>query len=218
MNQNKHFARTFLSAAVLLHLSLTVSCSAGLLTGPIRVHKSSRTVTDPDGRAEISRVEFRSSNMTSPQAHNVVGLKRAIRFALLNSGKFSRVSFGAPTTGTTDGTVTQFEFLVRAEETSEINWAWAWPAVYPMPGYWPVQPKSGTVKVTVEVRAFRSGRLVMEKTFVSEKEYSVTIYGFYRTSPIERRILACYEDALEDLARAVAAADFGLAARPGPDS
>ncbi len=209
-------ARTaiFLPAALLL--SFTVSCSAGLLNGPIRVHKSSRTVSAPDGRAEISRVEFRSSNIISPPAHNVIGLKRAIRFALINSGKFSRVTFGPPTTGPTEGVATEFEFLVRAEETSAIDWAWAWPAVYPMSGYWPVQPKSGTVKVSVEVRAFRKGRLVLEKTFVSEKQYSITIYGFYRTSPIERRILGCYEDALEDLARAVAQEDFGAAAWDSP--
>ncbi len=187
--------------------ALSASCTANLLAGRPRLEATGRP-SESAAIGRVARVQFRSSNGASPTNRRLRSLKNALRYALLNSNRFSRVRFRESPGLHPAGHTTDFEFKIRAEEDGNFDWRISWPAVYPMTLYWPLQMKSGKVKVTLEADAYRGSQKVFSKAFSAEREYAITFYGFFRTSPIERESRAALEEALEALTRAVSQVDF----------
>lgn len=89
--------------------------------------------------------------------------------------------------------VVVFDVVSTATYTSKVDWGWAWPAVYPMPGYWPIQPVSGKATVSVALTASDGhGGFILRTAGEGEAEYSITVYGWYRTGAIEEAYQKSY--------------------------
>lgn len=85
---------------------------------------------------------------------------------------------------------------IRPDFEDEYDWWWAWPAVYPMVGYWPIQPRSGkyTIKIEYKIKDGKYSETVSRSISHSGEE-EVQFYGFYRTSSLERMIHLANQEA-----------------------
>ncbi len=91
--------------------------------------------------------------------------------------------------GTMKGSFMIMDIVFRPTYTNDYNWWWTWPAVYPLVGYWPVQLREGTYTASVEYRLLdRSQRILAEDKVEIREQESVTMYGFFRTKPVEQMI------------------------------
>ncbi|WP_300669627.1 caspase family protein [Desulfoluna sp.] len=85
-------------------------------------------------------------------------------------------------------------------ESHKYNWWAAWPAVYPMPFYWPLQPKKGEVSVSMGCGVYtHTGDLVAEYDACESQPYSVTFYGFFNNGDAEANLGSCYKSVFENI-------------------
>lgn len=94
--------------------------------------------------------------------------------------------------------------IVRADitpkESHTFNWWAAWPAIYPMPFYWPWQPKKGEVSVSADCSVYtRAGELVSTYEAQDSRPYSVTFYGFFNNGDARANLKACYASVFDQL-------------------
>lgn len=89
---------------------------------------------------------------------------------------------------------------ITPKEAHEFNWWAAWPAIYPMPFYWPWQPKKGDVSVSMDCSVYTpAGDLVAEYDAYETQPYSVTFYGFFNNGDAEANLGACYSSVFEKM-------------------
>lgn len=199
---------------LLLLASVGVGCRATLLRPNLRVPPASRSA-NASGIAEISRVSVYTNTQGTVEGRSLRAFRVALRRTLLNSNVFARVRFPDSIGPAPAAVGTHFEFRLNVIEDGEFDWRITWPAVYPMPGYWPLQQKSGKVTATMEVIAYRGEQKVMEQKFSRSRPYDIDFYAFYRTSPIEKESRACLYELLADVGNAIAKHPFTPIATPG---
>ncbi|MBU1172880.1 MAG: caspase family protein [Proteobacteria bacterium] len=95
----------------------------------------------------------------------------------------------------------RMKVVVRPKENHTFDWRFTWPAVYPMPFYWPVQYKKGTVAVELQCEVFdNNGSLITQLDTSHSEDYLTKIYGFFRTADAESKLVTCYESVFATLA------------------
>lgn len=90
---------------------------------------------------------------------------------------------------------------ISPKEEHKYNWWVTWPAIYPMPLYWPVQIKKGSVSVALRCEFFDDlGEHITTLNSEKSAKYSIPIYGFFKTGKAEDELRKCYEGAFEEMA------------------
>lgn len=95
------------------------------------------------------------------------------------------------------------DVLLLPKDEGGFNWKISWPAIYPMPLYWPLQTKKGDVSVTIDCTLYRDKDNKINLSSYKSNKYEVTFYGFFRTKPIEEKLEISYEDAIQDIVRQI---------------
>lgn len=174
------------------------ACSPSLVSNRVLVDRSKIDAATAR-TAVLDEVFVDETNSEVVSKRGMRALRQSILNTIHNSGQFAKVldaEAGDPG-DVRDAFV--FEVRVTPRDQGEIDWVWAWPAVYPMPGYWPIQPVAGDVEVRMFVDLMKDGSTMEQFVIASREPYEIFTYGFYRTAPIENAIARAYRDALIDL-------------------
>jgi len=76
------------------------------------------------------------------------------------------------------------------------------PFFYPAPLVWPVSPLWGDAEVIIKTDIFdRNGGLVTTFEVTGSEGYTMILYPYYRTAPIEEALQAAYQKAFEEVGR-----------------
>ncbi|MCB1194045.1 MAG: hypothetical protein H7A23_26865 [Leptospiraceae bacterium] len=76
----------------------------------------------------------------------------------------------------------------------KIFWWLTWPAIYPFSGFWPIQIISADFHLSIRVKIYDKSGLRQNSIEVDDSfQDTIVFYGFYRTSPFERRIQESYK-------------------------
>ena len=136
-------------------------------------------------------------------------LAQSLAQVLASSGKFSRVVENGDATG--DHLQADLDVsLVRT-----YNWWLAWPAVYPMVGYWPLQPYDAKGTLSLKAKGILSGN-PFEFSTNKSIEHSETFYGFFVHSPVEVLLSQAYDQMFLELRSKVAEGSPTTSRRSGP--
>lgn len=197
--------------------ALATGCTANLKMNNLKIDRSLKP--GKEGKAAvISSLNYYSGNsgtFSGNEDKQTRELKKSIANAVYNSGAFEEVA-------ATDDEVHEIknkkniiyiDMKVYAIENGEFNWWVAWPGVYPMPAYWPIQPKEGGVAVNIEISASDSGRILKQFKAYGSDNYDIDLYGFFRTSPIERAAEKAFLGAVDQMQKDLSRFDF----KPGKD-
>jgi len=90
--------------------------------------------------------------------------------------------------------------VITPKESHQFNWWVTWPAIYPMPFYWPFQPKKGEISVAMDSRVYdHTGDLVAHYEAYDSHPFSVTFYGFFHNGNARAILGACYKSVFEHI-------------------
>ncbi len=194
-------------------------CTANLMLNEVRVDRSIREVKTGK-KAVIASVNYWSGNQgtfTKGDEAKLAELKKAVATLIYNSSVFEDVIF---TEGAVKGLksekrkkVLYLDVMIYTTEIGGFNWWITWPGVWPMPGYWPVQRKLGTVSVNIEVTVSDEKGPLGVITAYGADDYKITFYGFYRTETIERSAGRAFMNAAGQLKTRLAQIDSLLKKR-----
>lgn len=136
---------------------------------------------------------------------------------IYNKNYFNNVLGSADSSESRPDTL-RIKVVVRPKEAHTFDWGITWPAVYPMPLYWPFQSKKGSVTVELECEAFdNKGTFIARYVAAHSEEYATKIYGFFRTGDAEAKLVTCYESVFASLAEKIVS-DKKVAALVKPPS
>lgn len=122
---------------------------------------------------------------------------------IYNKNFFNNV-FGSGNTSEGSPDTLRIKVVVRPKEDHTFNWLVTWPAVYPMPFYWPFQIKKGSVAVDLKCEVFdNKGTFISHYEAAHSEEYKTEIYGFFRTGDAEAKLVTCYESVFASLAEKI---------------
>jgi TolB-like protein len=185
--------------SILFLLQGVAGCSAGLLTRRIQVQPSGQT--SPSGNTALVTIQFRAFSGHTPGDKYLSDLEQSIRNGIFNSGQFREVHLkGEKTKQEYD---IFFEVAVIPVDNGKIKWGISWPAVYPMPLYWPLQQKEGFAEVLLSVKVRTALDQINEFSIRKETPYYIHLYGFFRTGPIEDALQKSYYEAIDELTQKV---------------
>jgi hypothetical protein len=68
------------------------------------------------------------------------------------------------------------------------NYWVTWPAIYPVPLYWPIQMRTANYSVVINYSIFQSNKIIFQSSIVESDSYTINLYGFFRTSDFEKMI------------------------------
>jgi TolB-like protein len=182
---------------VLLHF--LNGCAAGLLTRSIQVQRTGTPATN-DNTALVT-VQFRAFSGQGGGNLYLTDLENSIRNSIYNSGQFKEVRLKNESADKDYSAF--FEVTVVPSDNGKIRWGVSWPAVYPMPLYWPLQQKEGFAEVLLNVKVTTPGSPVQEFYVKKDTHYFIHFYSFFRTGPIEDALQASYYDAMDELSQRV---------------
>ncbi len=192
----KHFI-----AGILFVLICAWGCSANLMLTHMRVDRSIRP-SKTGTIAVIASLNYWSGNQgvfSTDDENKTLRMKEAIANLFYNTGLFDDVVYSA---GAAKNLIQEknkkllfFDIVIFTTEIGSFNWWITWPAVYPMPAYWPIQKKTGTVSVNIEITASDAEHTIGTVNSYGSERYSITFYGFFRTSIIERAAEKAFMDA-----------------------
>ncbi len=77
---------------------------------------------------------------------------------------------------------------ISPDYKEEYNYWWTWPAIYPFPGYWPVQIRKAEYTVRIATTISRSNKILFQSKLEQSGQENIYIYEFYRTSEIEEMV------------------------------
>lgn len=90
--------------------------------------------------------------------------------------------------------------VITPKESHHFNWWLSWPAIYPMPLYWPFQPKKGEASVSISSHVYdHTGKRVAQFDADDSQPFSVTFYGFFRNGKAVSALRSCYKSAFEKI-------------------
>lgn len=78
-----------------------------------------------------------------------------------------------------------------------------WPAIWPMPGYWPLQSRTGEYQVVVAYTISQNNKIILQSEVKENRTETVDFYGFYRTSELESMIETANLKALDTCAKEI---------------
>lgn len=119
-------------------------------------------------------------------------LRRSFSQCMANTGLFSKVEMEGSST----------ENTMKAELAIDLDrsfkWWAAWPAIYPMVAYWPVQPYTADGLVTLKAEGEIGGQPL---SFSAKRNFSHTqiMYGFFIRSPVEIGLSNAYDQLFMEL-------------------
>jgi hypothetical protein len=183
-------------------VSLALLSSAGCATVALNAFPDRYEVSESAGSTDIDlyvgSVNFRALRPISQadQAH----FKTIFISHIAKSHYFKSVQDRSRANPSPGSRYVVMDAEVSPREEGEFNWSVSWPAVYPMPFYWPVQSKHGTVSVSIESAFFdQNGTRILDLRGEKTNDYKITFYGFFRTKPAEDQLRQSYQDALAAL-------------------
>lgn len=176
---------------------LMINCSANLLNQRIEYHGSSYQKPNNDKVAVISDFKlYINGGFTNFRNRNA--LKQAVADAIESTGIYSQVLTGKKDFDSGRTEADEFQVHITARDLGKYNWMLAWPAVYPMTLYWPLQPYKGIVVVEYKIK-FTRGNFYSSHIISNEKQHEVTIYGFFNKKDVENKVIPLYYDGLDQL-------------------
>lgn len=132
-------------------------------------------------------------------------LRKSLYQTLGNTGLYSKVS---PDAASSNADTLSIELDVDLD--TRYNWLVAWPAIYPCPAYWPIQPYKASGTISLRARGTIGSR-PFEFTTTREDEHRELLYGFFRKGGSTSMLTRNYDDAFMALRDKLAA---GRAAAP----
>jgi uncharacterized caspase-like protein len=118
-----------------------------------------------------------------------------------NKNFFNSILGSARNKSEGDAGTIRIKIVTNPSETHSDNWLITWPAVYPMPFYWPFQYKKGTVSITMQCEVFDNNGVFLSRLETSHSEdYKTKIYGFFDTRNAEAKLITCYENVFSNIA------------------
>jgi TolB-like protein len=197
----------FIRLDSLILVLFIAGCSAGLLTRKIQVqHIGKPSVYDTKA---LVTVQFRSPAEQRGRDFYLSDLENSIRNSILNSGQFKEVHLKSE--GNNRDYDVFFEVTVTPSDNGRTIWIISWPAVYPMPLYWPLQQKKGNAEVQFEVKVITADNPDQQFYIKKETPYFIRFYSFFKTGPIEDALQASYYDAIDELSQKVQKMSFAPA-------
>ncbi len=188
---------------LIITAAFATACTANLKMDNLKIDKSLKP--GKAGKAAvISSLNYYSGNsgtFTGDEDAQTKALKKSIANAIYNSGSFEEVAVTEEEAKQIKNrkNIIYMDIKVYAIENGSFNWWLAWPGVYPLPAYWPLQPKEGGVAVNIEASASNdSGHIKTIKSYGSDN-YDIDFYGFFRTSPIERAAEKAFLGAVDQM-------------------
>jgi len=191
------------SSLILIHL--VVGCSPGVLTRRIQVQQTGKPSTF--NNTALVTVQFRSPAGQQSGDLYLSDLENSIRNSIFNTGHFKEVHL--KTESYNQDYRVFFEVTVLPRDNGRTKWAISWPAVYPMPLYWPLQQKEGYGEVLLTVKVITPDNPVTEFSIKKETHYFIRFYSFFRTGPVEDALQSSYYEAIDELTQKVRNMSFG---------
>jgi TolB-like protein len=189
----------------LILIQFIAGCSPGLLTRRIEVEQIGKP--SPNSTTALVTVQFRSTSARPVRDLYLSDLENSIRNSIFNSGQFKEVHLKNESQKQ-DYSVF-FEVTVVPSDNGSTNWIISWPAIYPMPLYWPLQQKEGYAEVLLKVKVITPDSPVREFSIKKDTPYFIHFYSFFRTGPIEDALQKSYYDAIDELSQTVRDMSFG---------
>ncbi len=94
---------------------------------------------------------------------------------------------------------------IEADYTRRRTYILDIPLIYPMPGYWPFTPHWGVAKVkTIATLSDVAGRKLLHiTTGIGEDKWSMMVYSYYRSKPIENAFRKAYARSFKKVAESI---------------
>ncbi|MCB9497208.1 MAG: hypothetical protein H6686_10035 [Fibrobacteria bacterium] len=182
--------------ALLLLVSLLGGCAASGLRAGYRSQVQPQPLAGgPELAVPSFRVRSVGVRLTTSQRDR---LTEALFASLGNSGLYRGV-----TDSLSPGSDTLQVDLAIQLKTS-YWWVVAWPAIYPLVAYWPIQPYTAKSSVKLNARGSIGGTPFVHEDR-SEQEHREYLYGFFRKRGVEEMLTRSYEDVFLNLRDHVAA-------------
>lgn len=188
-----------LSCAIIFIHSVE-SCSPAMLGNRIQVGQIGRPANN--NTTAIVSVELRTPEESSGSQLYFSQLENSIRNCIFNSGQFEKVQLKRESSNQQEYSV-YFDINVVPKDNGQTNWLISWPAVYPLVLYWPLQQKRGKAEVVLNVKVITPDKPLQEFSIKKETPYSIKLYSFFRTGPIEEALQKSYYDAIDELSQKV---------------
>ena len=176
-----------------------MGCSAGMLTRKIQVQQAGKPAAY--GNTALVTVQYRPTSGSHSGDIYLSDLENSVRNCIFNTGHFKEVQLKSESSDQDYDVF--FEITVIPAENGRTKWGISWPAVYPMPLYWPLQQKEGYTEVLLNVKVITSDDAVKEFSIKKEAAYFIRFYSFFRTRPIEDALQKSYYEALDELTQKV---------------
>ena len=190
--------------------SCLLACCVAFLSGcttpdmlrhPVRVEGSSRPTSG--ATAVLSKFEFHYAGPERVGRSNLNTLRESVIRSIQLSGVFRETLDGKRIEGEPGEGAVYFDVAIVPSVERDFNWYLAWPGVYPLVGYWPLQPRKGVVKTVLQADLFRGSRFLKRLEIEVQQDFSVWIYGFFRTGPEEGAATRSYYQALRRLSEEI---------------
>lgn len=147
-----------------------------------------------------------------PSDYAIEKFKIAFRNSIYNSEKFAEVYLDAKGIKPKDW---EIEINVYSEEYGKLGdygdgfnyWIVMWPAYYPMPFDYPIQPKKGYVRSEFQV-TLRNQKKTFKIMVDKRADYKVFFYGMMRTDVAEEKIHNLYENMMDELTEKIRELDL----------
>jgi len=119
----------------------------------------------------------------------------------INNARYFKETHGSWERKPEEGRFLSLKATISPKEEHKFNWLVTWPAIWPMPFYWPVQVKNGSVSVALRCEFYDDlGEHITTLSSEKSAKYSIPIYGFFKTKKAEDELRRCYESAFEEMA------------------
>jgi hypothetical protein len=176
---------------------LSLCACAGLpIRGELSTVKSRRHIKSPYVGV-VSRIEVRDTKLSDSMNASI---KEAATAAIYNSGRFKYVHFEDQPSGSLNVPI-YFELIIVPIHNSSTNWWVSWPAIFPMPFYWPVQMSKGDFDVRIDVKVILEGSDYKNFSIESSEKYEKVIYGFFDNRPNDAAFRIATDEAFVKLTR-----------------
>ncbi len=81
------------------------------------------------------------------------------------------------------------------------NWWWTWPALYPLPIYWPLQIRRVQYEISIFYSIFDvNNKEIINNKFIKKEESEVEVYGFFNIGIFEQMIERVNLEVMEECA------------------
>lgn len=150
-------------------------------------------------RSDLSQVTFylRDFQLNGRSKHDtdadVATLREAFAAYVERGAVFRKVHARAPALAEMEHPAVVADVVVDVGHTTHRTWILDLPAVYPMVGYWPLTPSWGDATVSVRLAVFDPrGTQVWQDEQSGSDHYSMIIYSWFRTAPVEHAYEQAY--------------------------